>query len=568
MDVWQALADGTGARAVTQDAADVEAFVLRPDGGALDYSVVVPREAALLAEQKEYERGIRLDRAAPLGQPLFRSGLNEGRLATQRLGQIFNRVPLSGTEARWKSVDIGTGVMRGVVEVPASAAMPPLPGEEALPHVWKTAREPAGDRVAVLTRTGERSPSPRIELYATAGRNQQALVRCAEPECVGREISGVQWRPGSDEVLFTVTRYEAGFAQSIYRWNVETGSVLPVVAGTGMLAGEGRWAPGTCGVARQALACVTAEANRPPRLERIDMETGQRTVLFDPNAGLSRRLGRLDAQLLRWSDADGRMFTGQLYAARRTDGAPTPLFVTYYRCMGFVRGGAGDEWPLAALAEHGISTLCINAPSFSSDAVERYDAGLSAVESAIGLLAADGRIDPARVGMGGLSFGSEVTMWTLMHSSLIAAASLASPTTSQMYYLLGSNLGGDFLSLLDANWQLGAPDETPAQWKRISPASNLDQIQAPVLMQFPEQEYMHGLDYTIPLMLAGRADVYVFPHAAHNKSQPRQKLAVYERNLDWFRFWLLGQEDPSADKAGQYGYWRTMRERLGGLDQG
>ncbi|MEN5062135.1 Atxe2 family lasso peptide isopeptidase [Luteimonas sp. TWI1416] len=562
VDVWRAAADGTGARAMTGDPADVQAFMLHPDGRSLRYSVGPSREAVLLAEQREYEQGIRLDRSAPLGQPLFRSGLTEGRLATQRLGQIFNRVPLAGTAVRWRSLDLETGSSRDVAgpESAPSAALPDVVA--SLPHVWQVEREPGGHRVAVLTRTGERSAHREIALYVAHGGGAGHLERCTAPACMGQEISGVQWRPGSDELLFTVTRYEAGFAQSIYRWNIATGEVQPVIASTGMLAGEGRWAPGACGVTRDALACVPAEASRPPRLERVDLQTGARVVLFDPNAALAQALATLDTQLLRWTDADGRTFTGQLYAAPRVDGVPPPLFITYYRCMGFVRGGSGDEWPLASLAAHGISTLCINAPSFSSDAAERYGVGLSAVESAIALLAADGRIDPARVGMGGLSFGSEVTMWTLMHSSLISAASLASPTTSQMYYLLGSNLGEDFLSLLQSNWQLGAPDATPEQWQRISPASNLDKIAAPILMQLPEQEYMHGLDYAIPLMRADRADVYVFPHAAHNKVQPRHKLAVYTRNLDWFRFWLLGREDTAPDKAAQYAHWRRMRERL------
>ena len=84
----------------------------------------------------------------------------------------------------------------------------------------------------------------------------------------------------------------------------------------------------------------------------------------------------------------------------------------------------------------------------------------------------------------------------------------------------------------------------------------------PVLMQFPEQEYLYALGYAIPMMLDNRADVYVFPNEPHNKFQPRHKLAVYTRNLDWFRFWLQGYEDPVPSKAAQYAYWRTMRSSL------
>ena len=71
---------------------------------------------------------------------------------------------------------------------------------------------------------------------------------------------------------------------------------------------------------------------------------------------------------------------------------------------------------------------------------------------------------------------------------------------------------------------------------------------------------MHALDYTIPLIREHRADLYVFPHEPHQKFQPKHKLAVYERNLDWFRFWLQDYEDADPAKREQYTHWREMRE--------
>jgi len=131
---------------------------------------------------------------------------------------------------------------------------------------------------------------------------------------------------------------------------------------------------------------------------------------------------------------------------------------------------------------------------------------------------------------------------------------------SYNYYLMGSLKGDAFTAGLHRIWQLGAPDETPERWAQLSPALNIDRIRAPVLMQIPEQEYLYALDYTIPLLRAERADLYVFPNEPHQKFQPRHKLAVYERNLDWFRFWLLDVEDNAPGKAAQYAIWRGMRE--------
>jgi len=286
-------------------------------------------------------------------------------------------------------------------------------------------------------------------------------------------------------------------------------------------------------------------------------------VLFDPNTALASEMADIgSALLLRWRDEEGRLFTGQYFPGKRIGDDPPPLFVTYYRCTGFLRGGVGDEWPLVSLAGYGISTLCINAAPYRLDAVERYNIGLSAVRSAVTLLASDGEIDGRKIGMGGLSFGSEVTLWAVINSGLLAAASVSSPVISQQYYLLGSIKGEAFLSGLSEYWQLGAlGGETEDRWKRVSPALNLHKIKCPILMQLPEQEYMSSLDYMIPLVRDRRADVYVFPNEPHQKFQPRHKLAVYERNLDWFRFWLQGVEATDAAKKEQFARWEIMKAR-------
>src|SRR3546814_20633973 len=80
-------------------------------------------------------------------------------------------------------------------------------------------------------------------------------------------------------------------------------------------------------------------------------------------------------------------------------------------------------------------------------------------------------------------------------------------------------------------------------------------------MSVPEQEFIQTLDYAVPLMRDQRADVYVFPNEPHIKFQPRHKLAIYVRNLDWFRFWLQGFEANDPRKAEQYAHWRAMRSR-------
>ena len=571
VDVWRAATDGSGAQPLTRDEADVRRFELSEEGRFLHYSVGATREEVVRAEQQEYERGIHIGERSPVGQGLFRSDHVAGRLATQRLGPVYlERVPmLDEMPDRWKVVDLVSGARRDLAPGDSPELSKDLGDstDDAVP--WKFTRQPGSGRIAALIRSGY-SPgqrdAPEVVLSVLRGKGSSRTMLCREEACRNASITEIVWVPNSEEVVFTATDHARGLAQSLFRWDVRANTVSLVLRTEGSVGGGGRWDPGACSASATLLVCVAAEASRPPRLEAIDLDSGVRKILFEPNAALTHDLATgTDVRLLQWRDENGRVFSGQFYPSKAHDDRPAPLFVTYYRCAGFVRGGVGDEWPLATLADHGISALCINQlEGYTLDAVERHDQGRAAVQAIVHELAARGEIDPDRVGMGGLSYGGAVALWTASESDLLAAASVSSPVVSPNYYLLGSLKGSTFTSGLREYWGLGAPEETPELWRAISPAFKLDRITIPVLFQKSEREYMYGVDYMVPMIRESQGDLYVFPHEPHQKYQPKHKLAVYERNVDWFRFWLQGYEDSEPSKRAQYERWRKMRDDLAG----
>lgn len=564
IEVWRAAVDGSRTEQVTHGGANVRAFSLNPDGSVLYFSVGATRQAVIDAELAEYDRGIHIDRTVMLGETLFRSGFQDGRLATQRLTGGLRLPLLSDVPDHWKALNLSTGVTTEL----ASDQHPVFPVKAAdLPDVDGAISQVAEDRrsgrIAMLADQPSAAGQPSVVLAMLRSRKARRLVKCTAEPCTGKPITDIVWRPGGEEILFTVSERDSELQQSIFRWNVATGDVQPVVRSRGQVTGGGRWGPEPCAASASALVCVAAEADVPPRLERIDLESGARTVLFAPNQTLAQDMKQsVRVRFVTWTDAQGRHYTGQFYPSAAKDGRPPPLFVVYYRCTGFLRGSVGDEWPLATFARNGIAALCINAAPLVDDAVARYQQGTSAVEGAVKLLAKQGAVDPTRVGMGGLSFGSEVTVWTAMHSDLLRAISVSSPVVTPMGSLMMSLGGEDEHSRMGRYWQLGTLEETPDHWRQLSPTYHIERMRAPVLMQMPEQEFRYSLDFMVPLIRRHRADVYIFPHEQHQKSQPRHKLAVYQRNLDWFRFWLLGVEDADPAKASQYAIWRQMRQDL------
>ena len=569
VSVWRAAADGSGVHEVTSDPADVRDFVLSGDGKTLMYSVGASRKAVIAAEESEYDHGIRIDDTVNISAGLFRSSKVDGRPTTQRFeGPWFSMGPLLATlPDHWKAVNLATMTTRNLSasELPAHPLTPADLSPDLPVAPTKIALQPDDHRIAMLL-PGHKDKgledSLYVELAVLPDRHAAHPIFCTATLCHRRDITDIQWRPGNDEVVFTVTNYDR--TQSIYGWNVATGVVWPIVLSNGLVSGsQYNWPDIPCALSADTLVCVAAEADHPPRLEAIDIRSGQRRILFEPNKKLEEDIAATaPAKLIRWKDAQGREFTGQFFEAQGTSaGHPPPLFVNFYKCYGFLRGGLGDEWPFATLAEDGISALCINAiPEYRLDVAARYDQGRAAVESVVKLLSGEGRIDRTRVGMGGLSYGSEVTLWTLTHSDVVTAASVSGVSATPTLYLLNS-LRDAFRSQFKQEWQLGAREETPKRWREVSPAYQLDRIKAPILFQLPEQEYRMTLEYSLPLINRHQGDMYVFPDETHIKFQPKHKLAVYERNVDWFRFWLQGYQDPDLGKQAQYAHWREMRDQ-------
>ena len=52
-----------------------------------------------------------------------------------------------------------------------------------------------------------------------------------------------------------------------------------------------------------------------------------------------------------------------------------------------------------------------------------------------------------------------------------------------------------------------------------------------------------------------------FPEGSHNLMKPAERIGSQEGNVDWFRFWLKGEEDAEPQKAAQYERWRRLRSR-------
>lgn len=553
VQVWRASRSGAAVEQVTADPADVRSFVLGQDGQSLTYTVGIDRAEIARQERREYDQGVLIDRRIPIGQGLIGSTLTMGRPTTQRFGDGWGARQDIGADAlgRHRRVDLTQ-----------------LLGSRAVEEATDLVRSSTGKDEEVITsatgdlaflKWGERMR--RLHLGDPADTSEGRA--CALTECTSGSVQSASWRPGHPEIVYTIQDRDRGYAQSLWAWDPVQNVARFIARSDGVLAGDPRGYWSTCSISSEAAVCVEAVADVPPQLIRIDLDTGVQGVIHAPNFHLLSSANPA-VEFVTWSIESGETLTGYLFHPRATrTEEPAPLFITYYSCAGYLRGGLGDEWPLAALADAGIAALCINQAQTSvaaQDSVADYQVAQEAIEAIIAILEGRGLVDQSRVGMGGLSFGSEVTTWIAANSDLLAAASVTSTSATPTHFWFRA-LDPNYRETLRNVWGLGFPEETPDRWRQVSPVYHAERINVPYLMQMAEQEYLAAVEYFTRIVLSGTpAEMYVFPNETHLKFMPRHKLAAYERNLDWFRFWLLGQEDEEPTKADQYTRWRLMRE--------
>ena len=123
------------------------------------------------------------------------------------------------------------------------------------------------------------------------------------------------------------------------------------------------------------------------------------------------------------------------------------------------------------------------------------------------------------------------------------------------FYLLSDGERTAFSRLFD----LELPEsDSLTRWQKASPALNAHRIHTPLLINAAEAEYIADMQLVITLReLKKPVEMFISPNEQHLKNQPKHRYEIYERNVDWFNFWLQNKEDPHPAKIEQYKRWHV-----------
>ncbi len=100
------------------------------------------------------------------------------------------------------------------------------------------------------------------------------------------------------------------------------------------------------------------------------------------------------------------------------------------------------------------------------------------------------------------------------------------------------------------------------QWLERSPEFNMDKVQTPlqvVALGRPDLLSMWE-PYAALRYLNKPVDLVILDSDEHVLTYPAARMASQGGTVDWFSFWLKGEEDPDPGKADQYTRWRELRK--------
>lgn len=540
--VWLADADGQqAARQVTRLPDDVVDFAWTSDGMGL-----------VLASRPSLRR-----HAETVAKEARGGFLYDERFSPQLAAEPFPTGPLPVEYSAW---DLAKAEARstGTEEIARIVAIRP----ERLPQ---NARIFAAGPTGTLAWTEPRNPaallSPsQLVVIDLLGRRQV----CAEQRCEG--LSRMWWSKDG-RTLHGVQRTGWGKSQSaLVRWRLGEKAPRQVLVTEDALIG--------CSMQTREIICAREGAVRPRRLVALDPETGREREIYDPNPAFRHlQLGRI--QRFRFPNAYGvESYADLVLPPGHRSGERHPLVVVQYISDGFLRGGTDDEFPIQALAGKGFAVLSFSRPDFipaalaaTSDVAMRQAnrndwadrrSVQSSLEIAIRMSIATGAVDPARMGISGFSDGTSTVQWALINSQLFKVAALGACCEDMTSYPLMAGPAFEAFGR-DMGYRFFQPDAAEF-WKPMSLTLNADRISTPLLIQTGDSEYTAGLDVVAAWRKRGNPiELYVLNDEPHFKWQPAHRLAIYERSVDWFQFWLMKHMDCTPAKASQYARWKMMK---------
>lgn len=531
---------GGEARRLTEAAEGVEAFRFCPDGSGVLFLGQAPRAAAeraarrrradnrddaviVHAERPSWElwhqpfdgparrllggrRSLEEFALSPDGKQLLYNTNHTGLPRDREKLEVILRDLESGQERRLTN---GRGGAEGGAEFSQD-------GKYALLHAWADPQFPYAGEELLAVALDDPSAVPR-PLLAALDQDLEEFV----PLCDGTVAAIV----GS------------GLESRLVRVDPATGAtrVVPI---EGWVLRDLAAAPD-----RAAVALIAERADRAPEVAWVDLDAAApdlRLITELNDEVQDWRLARRER--VQWEN-EGLRHEGVLIRPNVADRASAPTLVwlhggPHWRALDTLRlyeaeALASEGWALFAPQYRGSSGYGAAYARASRGDLGGADA--RDILAGIDALIAAGKIDPARLAIGGASYGGYLTNWLLATTSRFRAG-----ISMMGIFDFGHDWAGSEFESWEEHYFGGRPWEQPERYRERSPMSRVASIEAPLLI-------LHGTDDDNTPLANSRAlhralvglgretQLVIYPREGHGLAEPAHRLDCFRRIRAWLQ---------------------------------
>jgi dipeptidyl aminopeptidase/acylaminoacyl peptidase len=179
-------------------------------------------------------------------------------------------------------------------------------------------------------------------------------------------------------------------------------------------------------------------------------------------------------------------------------------------------------------------------------------------QQAIQSLTEKGMIDPDRIGISGFSRTVWFVAYMLTHSEKRFRAAVLTDGIDGGYF---EYIAGRLTEFNDDNGGKAPFGRDGLElWMKESPDFTLDRVCIPVRLVSIEDRLAQW-EWFISGKLQGKpVELIEIPGGSHMLEMPLDRYIAMQGMVDWFKFWLQNDLDPSPDKRAQYKRWEELRK--------
>jgi hypothetical protein len=312
---------------------------------------------------------------------------------------------------------------------------------------------------------------------------------------------------------------------------------------------------------------VGEDSNNAPKIYTFDPISNEKKLLFDPNPQFTQlSFGRVEE--ISWTGSDGHDVKGGLYYPRHyVPGKRYPLVIQTHGWMReafWIDGPFTTAFAAQPLAGKDIMVLQMDEDYTIAGTPAEITREVSAFEGAIDYLDDKGFIDRERVGVIGFSRTCYHVTYALEHSKYQFAAASVTDGVAEGYFQYMVGLNAYPAVPQDSEGVNGGMPfgEGLKAWMSRSPSFSLDNVRTPLRITAlnPGSILLEWEWFAALLRLGKPVDMVVIRDGEHILQKPWDRMISQQGNVDWFCFWLKGEEDPDPSKAEQYRRWRQLRK--------